>query len=860
MAQFETWLRNDLMQIPEVTVLDGNFFSADATANRVGVIVTSDGEPVTLSGRVMGYIIRNDNASFAIEGELDGDRCWIDMTGICYNVVGPISIVIKVDATTVGACTGYVYQSMTDTIIDPGHIIPSLEELLEQFEVMTGLINDAEAARDNANTAADTANAAADNANTAADNANRMAEEAGRVNAEITKTNNVIRIAVTNRNNQTITKTAREPTLKITRDGRFVTFEAEDIDGKTTQTITDAPIDDGTVSTESFWSSDKVQSELNAKMNASLKGAPNGVAELDSGGKVPASQLPGYVDDILEYKTKSMFPATGEAGKLYVAQDVNLPYRWTGTQYVEISTSLAIGETSSTAHRGDHGKVAYDHALAKGNRYSEGLWVLATNDEGHVISARKATKADIGLGNVDNTADIDKPASKEMRDKAQEAVDAAESAVDSKIDAEAWAVGKRNGSDVQEGDETWRNSSKHWAQQSAESASAAEGYKNAAGQSEIIIQQMRQEIIGYSSSASASAEAASESASVAGQAAEDALEAKDFVLGMRVQATTLPVGSEASAGYSEGLLSLGIPTGATGAKGDKGDRGIQGVPGPTPQMTIGIVNTLPVGERATATLTGTDAQPILNLGLPTGATGAKGDKGDQGDIGPTPQMTIGEVTSLPAGSQATASITGTAENPVLNLGIPEGDAGNIPIADDTGEGATRSLWSADKITKELAKKAEASDLEAVQTALNGKASASDLSAVQSDVTDIQTELAKKVEASDLEAVQTALNEKASASDLSAVQSDVTDIQSELVKKANATDLEAVRTALNGKASASDLSAVQSALNTKASASDLSAVQSDVTDIQTAMNDKLDISRFEDLISYDAENTALVLTF
>ena len=85
------------------------------------------------------------------------------------------------------------------------------------------------------------------------------------------------------------------------------------------------------------------------------------------GGKVPTSQLPSYVDDVLEYANLAAFPATGETGKIYVALDTNLTYRWSGTAYVEISKSLALGETSSTAYRGDRGKTAYDHSQASGN-------------------------------------------------------------------------------------------------------------------------------------------------------------------------------------------------------------------------------------------------------------------------------------------------------------------------------------------------------------------------------------------------------------------------------------------------------------------------------------------------------------
>lgn len=98
---------------------------------------------------------------------------------------------------------------------------------------------------------------------------------------------------------------------------------------------------------------------------ASQKGQANGVAELDDTGKVPAAQLPSYVDDVLEYDNQAAFPETGEAGKIYVAKDTNLTYRWSGTQYVEISASLALGETSSTAYPGDKGKIAYDHSQIK---------------------------------------------------------------------------------------------------------------------------------------------------------------------------------------------------------------------------------------------------------------------------------------------------------------------------------------------------------------------------------------------------------------------------------------------------------------------------------------------------------------
>ena len=96
-------------------------------------------------------------------------------------------------------------------------------------------------------------------------------------------------------------------------------------------------------------------------------GAANGVASLDAGGRIPASQIPGGFDNIDEYDSLADFPETGEEGKIYVAKDTNLTYRWTGTQYIEISPSLALGETATTAYRGDRGKTAYDHSQVSGD-------------------------------------------------------------------------------------------------------------------------------------------------------------------------------------------------------------------------------------------------------------------------------------------------------------------------------------------------------------------------------------------------------------------------------------------------------------------------------------------------------------
>ena len=75
------------------------------------------------------------------------------------------------------------------------------------------------------------------------------------------------------------------------------------------------------------------------KENKSEKGQPNGYASLDDGGKVPAVELPSYVDDVLEYPSAANFPFPGEKGKIYVALDTGMIYRWSGSDYIVISPS-----------------------------------------------------------------------------------------------------------------------------------------------------------------------------------------------------------------------------------------------------------------------------------------------------------------------------------------------------------------------------------------------------------------------------------------------------------------------------------------------------------------------------------------
>lgn len=222
----------------------------------------------------------------------------------------------------------------------------------------------------------------------------------------------------------------------------------------------------------------EVSNQLNGFI--ATKGQPNGFASLDGKGLIPSSQLPAYVDDVIEVATFDELPEVGEAGKIYVTLDTNLTYRWSGTRYIEISQSLALGETSSTAYAGDKGKYLKDVSDSlpsdiitnlkflsstnyvnimgdKKTKGEDGIYVdasqaivsigaasstfagvMTTDDkvkldglktqEGitsdinavqsnlttHITNKQNphsVTKAQVGLGNVDNTSDADKPVS-----------------------------------------------------------------------------------------------------------------------------------------------------------------------------------------------------------------------------------------------------------------------------------------------------------------------------------------------------------------------------------------------------------------------------------------------------------------
>jgi len=172
-----------------------------------------------------------------------------------------------------------------------------------------------------------------------------------------------------------------------------------------------------------------LQSALDSKIPATEKGAANGVATLDSAGKVPSTQLPSYVDDVIEAANFASLPATGETGKIYVTIDDRKTYRWSGTVYVEISAAPgstdAVPEGSVNIYYTDARASAAAPVQSVAGR--TGAVTITSTDLADFSTAASAAapvqsvagrtgavtlaKSDVGLGNVDNTSDADKPVS-----------------------------------------------------------------------------------------------------------------------------------------------------------------------------------------------------------------------------------------------------------------------------------------------------------------------------------------------------------------------------------------------------------------------------------------------------------------
>lgn len=134
MAQIESWFNQDLKEAVKVRYLDGNVFSADNAGNVIGVNVYNNGIPVALAGTVNASVIRADGVTVPVAGNINNNKASVVLPQAAYAVPGVLSVVIKLtygsEITTLCAVVSNVYQSSTDSVVDPGTIIPSIESLI----------------------------------------------------------------------------------------------------------------------------------------------------------------------------------------------------------------------------------------------------------------------------------------------------------------------------------------------------------------------------------------------------------------------------------------------------------------------------------------------------------------------------------------------------------------------------------------------------------------------------------------------------------------------------------------------------------------------------------------------------------
>ena len=134
MARIETWFNQELKKPVKVQYIDGNVFSADNQGNLIGVKVFDNGSPATLAGTVSGSVIRADGGTVAVSGSLYSNQAYIVLPAAAYAVPGPVSVIIKLTSdsvvTTLCAVVANVYLSSTDSVVDPGTIIPSISALI----------------------------------------------------------------------------------------------------------------------------------------------------------------------------------------------------------------------------------------------------------------------------------------------------------------------------------------------------------------------------------------------------------------------------------------------------------------------------------------------------------------------------------------------------------------------------------------------------------------------------------------------------------------------------------------------------------------------------------------------------------
>lgn len=165
MATLDIRVSCEMTKPVPVRHIDGMVFSQDVMGNRVLVSMLRDGVPESPGGAITANIVRSDGTTVVQNGTISGNLASVVLPASAYAVPGSIGIFVKHTSSgatsTIAALTGYVYRSTTDTIVDPGTVIPNINQLLALVEDCESAANVATAAASSANTAAETAIAAA---------------------------------------------------------------------------------------------------------------------------------------------------------------------------------------------------------------------------------------------------------------------------------------------------------------------------------------------------------------------------------------------------------------------------------------------------------------------------------------------------------------------------------------------------------------------------------------------------------------------------------------------------------------------------------------------------------------------------
>jgi hypothetical protein len=151
----------------------------------------------------------------------------------------------------------------------------------------------------------------------------------------------------------------------------------------------------------------EIDTLLDGKISASQKGANNGVATLDNTGKVPSSQLPSYVDDVLEFTNRQAFPQEGEGGKIYTDLSTNTTWRWAGSTYQQIKGDVVIGTTTGTAFDGAAGAAMQQkvNGIAAGAEVNT-IETIKINGSAVNPDANKAVNIEVPVVSYATEADI----------------------------------------------------------------------------------------------------------------------------------------------------------------------------------------------------------------------------------------------------------------------------------------------------------------------------------------------------------------------------------------------------------------------------------------------------------------------